>query len=103
MTLPAKTKSGICRLFVRAAKLMESGKKGNGTDPRSSGCCYAIQMASSPQDSHYVVRAINLLEGIFAPNPHPPFYFGPLENIEVRILALLFAARFVESGDADDL
>lgn len=104
MTLSAETKTDICRLFVRAAKLIETGETVCGSNPRRDGCCYAIFLASirfpapNAQPAHYV------LKHIFAPNSRRMYYLGPRgKNMDFRILALLFAAEFVESGDADDL
>lgn len=96
--------SGVCRLLVRAAKLMESGRKVNRGDPRATGCCYAIHTAACSRNFDQEVAATRLLGRIFEPHSCPGYYFGrPGTDIDIRILALLFAAEFIKSGDADDL
>lgn len=104
MTLSAETKTNICRLFVRAAKLIETGETVCGSNPRRLGCCYAIFLASIKFSAPNVEAARDVLKHIFAPNSRRDYYLGPPgKNMDFRILALLFAAKFVESGDADEL
>ena len=104
MTLSAETKTNICRLLVRAAKLIETGETVCGSNPRRAGCCYAIFLASIKFPTPGVEADHYVLKRIFAPNSRRMYYLGPPgKNMDFRILALLFAASFVESGDADEL
>lgn len=99
-----KTAKQTAKLLRSAAKLIESGETVDGSNPRRYGCCCAIFLASIKFPTPNVEAARDVLRHIFAPNSRHEYYLGPPgENMDFRILALLFAAEFVESGDADEL
>ena len=99
-----KTAKQTAKLLRSAAKLVETGETVCGSNPRRLGCCYAIFLASIKCPTPNVEAARDVLKQIFAPNSRRDYYLGPPgKNMDFRILALLFAAEFVESGDADEL
>lgn len=99
-----KTEKQTAKLLRSAAKLIEIGETVDGSNSRRLGCCYAIFLASIKFPTQNVEAARDVLKHIFAPNGRRDYYLGPPgKNMDFRILALLFAAEFVESGDADEL